>query len=129
MHLVTEAANWLWLQQTVDTPALARHLGLNLATIEKILRQLEDQAVVQRNSSGWKVTPMPTHFFQKKGHSLARTLTMYERPRTASQVVGVIPPHVAFLTHPQRSSWWLVCNHQGRIGYINTDALRLMQLD
>lgn len=129
MHLVTEAANWLWLQQTVDTPALARHLDLSPVRVEKLLQQLEDQAVVQRSSCGWMVTPMPAYFFQKKGHSLARTLTMYQRPRVVSQVVGVIPPHVAFLTHSQRGNWWLVCNHQGRIGYINTDALRLMRLD
>ena len=129
MHILTEAANWLWLQQQVNVSALARHLEISPRAAQKILVQLETQTIVKQQPSGWTVTPMPAHFFQKKGRSLGRTLTIYQRPRYGSQVIGVIAPHVDFLTHQQRSSWWLVCNSQGRIGYIDTEALRLVQLD
>ena len=124
MHVVTEAANWLWLQQRVDPLALAKQLDLNRAQVDLVLQRLHEQEVIQSNAAGWQVSAMPTHFFQKKGHSLIRTLTMYGRP-----IAGVIEPQIPFLTHSQSGEWWLVCNHVGRIGYIHVDTSRLVQLE
>ncbi len=129
MHVLTEAANWLWLQQKVDAQALAKHLGLGLGLTETILQRLHEQGVLQTTASGWTIGPMPNHFFQKKGRSLLRTLTVYERPLAGSKVVGVVEPQIPFLTHTQTGEWWLVCNHLGRIGYIQVDASRLLQMD
>lgn len=129
MHIITEAANWLWLQQKVDIRALAKHLGLSMKATHSIVQALQEQAVLNYEQGQWRIGAMPNHYFQKKGHSLLRTLTIYERPFAESRVVGVIEPQVPFLTHSQSGNWWLVCNRQGRIGYIYIDTQRLLQLE
>lgn len=129
MNVILEAANWLWLQQRVDVMALAKHLKLSTRASETILQHLMERGVVQRTEIGWQVGPMPDYFFKKKGRSMVRSLTIYERPKVGSKIVGVIEPQVLFLTHSQSGDWWLVCNHLGRMGYIHIDALRLLQLD
>lgn len=129
MHIITEAANWLWLQQKVNVGALAQHLGLSIKAAHAIVQTLQDQAVVKYEKDQWSIGPMPSHYFQKKGHSLFRTLTIYERPLAESRIVGVVEPEVPFLTHSQSGNWWLVCNRQGRIGYIYIDTQRLLQLE
>ena len=129
MHVLTEAANWLWLQQRVEVSALAKHLSISRGVALQLLQRLQQQGVVTQTARGWQVGPMPQHFFQKKGRSLVRTLTIYERPIAGSKVVGVIEPQLPFLTHTQQGEWWLVCNHLGRIGYIHVEASRLVQME
>ena len=130
MDIITEAANWVWLQQQADPVKLQTHLGIRLADAQRVLARLADLKVVEAKTDGtWQATPLPAHFFQKKGRSLYRTLTIYQRPLRRSTVVGVVDPHQPFLTHSQRGDWWLVCNHLGRIGYINVDSLNLVELD
>lgn len=129
MDLVTEAANRVWLQQLADASDLKNQLGISYSNAERILHRLADLGVVQPTAAGkWLATAMPQHFFQKKGHSLYRRLTIYLRPMAGSKVVGVIEPYQTFLTHQQKNDWWLVCNNQGRIGYISVEALRFINL-
>lgn len=130
MDLVTEAANRVWLQQLAEPLDLKTHLGISHNMAERLLQRLAELGVVQTAADGnWLAMAMPQHFFQKKGHSLYRRLTIYLRPKAGSTVVGVIEPYHTFLTHQQNSDWWLVCNNQGSIGYISVEALRFIRMD
>lgn len=130
MNVLTEAANWIWLQQRVNVIDLSTHLQINRASVQRVLNKLLEQNIVQLNTDGsWLATALPTHFFQKKGRSLYKTLTLYARPKVGAAVVGVIEPLQLFLTHSQTGKWWLACNQQGRIGYIHVDHLKLIRLD
>lgn len=133
MDIITEAAHRVWLQQVASVSDLQSHLGISAKNAKRLLERLADFGVVTANASQpaqWLPTPMPTHFFQKKGRSLYRRLTIYLRPKEGAEVVGVLEAQREFLTHQQQSDdWWLVCDHQGRIGYINVDALRFVRLD
>lgn len=131
--MITEAANRVWLQQVASVSDLRSHLSISTKNAERLLERLADFGVVVADTDRpghWLATPMPAHFFQKKGRSLYRRLTIYLRPKEGAQVVGVLEAQREFLTHQQQSDdWWLVCDHQGRIGYINIDALRFIRLD
>lgn len=130
MDLITEAANWIWLEQRATPADLQSHLAIRAGDTLRILQRLLDYSVVTQSDDGvWLPTPLPQHFFQKKGRSLYKTLTIYRRPKRDSTVVGVVEPQQLFLTHAQRGDWWLVCNHQGRIGYINVDSLNLVNIE
>lgn len=133
MDIITEAAHRVWLQQVAKASDLQSHLDISAKNAERLLERLAEFGVVTADTSRpnhWLATPMPTHFFQKKGRSLYRRLTIYLRPKEGAEVVGVLEPQREFLTHQQKSDdWWLVCDHQGRIGYINVDALRFVRLD
>lgn len=134
LDMVTEAAHRVWLQQRACPVDLKNHLGISQASAQRLLTRLADLGVVitdpnQPRGGHWLPTPLPSHFFQKKGRSLYRRLTMYLRPKSGAKVVGVLDIYHPFLTHQQSGDWWLVCDHQGRIGYINVDALRFVRLD
>lgn len=132
MDIITEAAHRVWLQQAASVSDLQSHLGVSVKNAERLLERLAEFGVVTADASQpghWLATPMPTHFFQKKGRSLYRRLTIYLRPRVGAEVVGVLEVQREFLTHQQQGDWWLVCDHQGRIGYIHVDALRFVRLD
>lgn len=133
MDIVTEAAHCIWLQQKASVSDLQLHLNISTKNAERLLQRLAEFGVVTIDPDRpghWLATPMPAHFFQKKGRSLYRRLTIYLRPKEGSEVVGVLEAQREFLTHQQQSDdWWLVCDHQGRIGYINVDALRFIHVD
>lgn len=130
MDLITEASNFVWLQQKIATADLQAHLGLSQRQLMLVLQRLEKLGVISTTKDGaWQASVIPTHFFQKKGRSLYLCLTIYLRPQEGSQVVGVIEPNDVFLTHQQSGYWWLVCNSQGRMGYIKMESLRLVHLD
>ena len=130
MDIIAEASNRVWLQQKAFASDLQQHLDLTQANAIRVLERLRDLGVISAAAGGsWQVTPMPSYFFQKKGRSLYLRLTIYLRPRADSQIVGVIEPNDVFLTHQQAGDWWLVCNSQGRMGYIKMESLRLIHLD
>ena len=132
MDILTEAAHFIWLQQTANASALQAHLEISAHAAQRLLERLADLGVVSSdpNKNGaWLATAMPAYFFKKKGRSTYRRLTIYLRPKDGAKVVGVIDSHHEFLTHEQQSDWWLVCDRQGRIGYIDVDALRFVHLD
>lgn len=133
MDIITEAAHRVWLHQVASASDLRVYLGISSTNAERLLKRLAEYGVVTAdpNRAGhWLPTPMPSHFFQKKGRSLYRRLTVYKRPVDGAEVVGVIEAQREFPTHQQQSNdWWLVRDHQGNAGYINVDALRFVRLD
>ena len=130
MDLLTELANWIWLQQRVDMSAIRSFFALSPAQSVQLLQRLEQLGVVSSHSATeWQATAMPAHFFQKKGRSTWLRLTLYERPYEGGRVIGVIAAEEWFLTHQQTGDWWLACNARGVIGYIHLKSLRLRLMD